>query len=147
MSEESQQNRRIVSKGKYVSFLGIKAAISVIAIVASLLGLAALFLVLWLVPWVLNPMEGDSIWELLIPLLILACLASGLWCIVFASVRGIQKMEPVVPLTRHNTGDLPEEETLVRASEEPPANQSNVLLRAAQGSQETPEEQLLRPLE
>ena len=42
---------------------------------------------------------------------------------------------------------LPEPESLVRASSEPPIEQSDVLLRAAQSVQETPAEQLLRPFE
>ena len=50
-------------------------------------------------------------------------------------------------LQERDTGDLPEPETLVRASEEPPAHQADVLLRAAHGGQETPEEQLLRPVD
>jgi len=54
------------------------------------------------------------------------------------------KMKPVALLTKHNTGDLPEVETLVRASDLPPLHQQAELLRAAQPKQETPPEELLR---
>ncbi len=50
----------------------------------------------------------------------------------------------MVPVTRHKTGDLPEVETLVRASDLPPSHQQAELLRAAQPGQETSPEELLR---
>jgi hypothetical protein len=53
-------------------------------------------------------------------------------------VSGIPHVPPVTPNT------LPADEILVRASEEPPVAQSDVLLRAAQKGQETPKEELLR---
>ena len=53
-------------------------------------------------------------------------------------------IEPIAPITRHNTGQLPEVETLVRASDAPPSQQQTELLRAARQGSETPSEQLLR---
>lgn len=50
------------------------------------------------------------------------------------------------PPASHPSGHLPAAESLVRASAEPPAQQAEVLLRAAQGSQKTPQEQLLRSM-
>ncbi len=59
-------------------------------------------------------------------------------------VHSADRIEPVVLLTKHNTGDIPEAEILVRASALPPSHQQAELLRAALGSNETPEEELLR---
>ena len=55
-----------------------------------------------------------------------------------------EKMESVTPITRHNTGELPAVETLVRASELPPSHHQAELLRAAQNGNATPAEELLR---
>jgi hypothetical protein len=55
-----------------------------------------------------------------------------------------KKIETVAPITRHNTGDLPIVETLVRASNLPPSIQQAELLRAAQYGKDTPAEELLR---
>ncbi len=52
----------------------------------------------------------------------------------------------VVPVTRANTGDLPAIESLVRASQEPTQEQQSILLRAAADTNQTPAEQLLRPV-
>jgi len=54
------------------------------------------------------------------------------------------KIERVELLTRHNTGHLPEAETLVRASDRFDTDQQSELLRAAGQSTQTPPEQLLR---
>jgi hypothetical protein len=56
----------------------------------------------------------------------------------------MKKSNPYVPPVTAST--LPAEEILVRATEEPPVAQSEVLLRAAQG-QETPKEELLRVIQ
>ena len=52
--------------------------------------------------------------------------------------------ERVTPITRRNTGDIPEVESLVRPSDLPPSHQQAELLRAAKPGQETPPEELLR---
>lgn len=56
-----------------------------------------------------------------------------------------QKMEDVELLTSDKVGQLPAEETLVRASLEPTPEPEKVLLRAATSTEEIPQEQLLRP--
>jgi hypothetical protein len=58
--------------------------------------------------------------------------------------QGAKKVEPVALLTKHNTGQLPEVKTLIRASDVPPLHQQAELLRAAQHGNETPAEELLR---
>jgi hypothetical protein len=54
------------------------------------------------------------------------------------------QIEDVELLKHDNVGQLPAEESLVRASAEPIEGQEKVLLRAATGAEETPPEQLLR---
>ena len=58
--------------------------------------------------------------------------------------KNAKKVEAVAPITRHNTGLLPEVETLVRASDSPPSQQQTELLRAANCGKGTPAEELLR---
>jgi hypothetical protein len=56
----------------------------------------------------------------------------------------VEEMEPIALLTKENAKQLPEVETLVRASDLPPSHQQAELLRAAQTGPETPPEELLR---
>jgi hypothetical protein len=58
--------------------------------------------------------------------------------------RSVKYAEKVTLITRHNTGDLPEVETLVRSSELPLTDQKAELLRAAKAGKETSPEELLR---
>jgi hypothetical protein len=55
-----------------------------------------------------------------------------------------RQLEPVAPLTRRNRNQLPDEEALVRASQEPTAGQEKILLRAAATVEESRPEELLR---
>jgi hypothetical protein len=71
-------------------------------------------------------------------------LSLGAFCVCLPLFMRVQKMETVAPATRHNIGDLPDVETLGRASDLPPSQQQAELLRAAKSSQETPPEELLR---
>jgi hypothetical protein len=77
---------------------------------------------------------------------------AGLLCAVgsvtlwggFRMLTNVKNAEKIAPITRHNTGDLPEVETLVRSSDLRPSHQQAELLRAAKPGQETPPEELLR---
>jgi len=62
---------------------------------------------------------------------------------LYTRKRG-KAIAPVSLLTGRNGHLLPMQETLVRASSQPPIQQQAELLRAAQYGQETPAEQLLR---
>jgi len=68
-------------------------------------------------------------------------------CCSYRSCWSAQEIEPVAPITRHNTGRLPEIETLVRPSDIPLSHQRAELLRATEPGQETPAEELLRSTE
>ena len=58
--------------------------------------------------------------------------------------KDAQQIEPVELITKHNVKDLPEVETLVRASDLPHSLPQAELLRAAAQGSETPAEELLR---
>lgn len=72
------------------------------------------------------------------------CLCLGGLAIATVLHEKVEKLEPVELITRRNTGDLPAVETLVRGSEQPPAEAQSELLRAARHGEETTPEQLLR---
>ena len=67
----------------------------------------------------------------------------GLWS-AKVLLKRVEKIEPIGLITRQNTGNLPEVETLVRSSDQPDVDQQTELLRAAQYGKETPDEELLR---
>ncbi len=56
-----------------------------------------------------------------------------------------KEIEIGIPRTRSNVGQLPAEETLVRAAFEPVEQQQSILLRAAFQNNTTPADQLMRP--
>jgi len=70
------------------------------------------------------------------------CLAS-IWLAV-KMFNKAEKIEEVALISRHNIGDLPEVETLVRGSAPSATAQQNELLRAAGPSTQTPPQILLR---
>lgn len=61
-----------------------------------------------------------------------------------AIFKNAKEIAPVALITRHNTGQLPAVETLVRASDIPLSQQQAELLRAAPQGKKTPAEELLR---
>jgi hypothetical protein len=67
----------------------------------------------------------------------------GLWS-AKVLLKRVEKIEPVGLITRHNTGTLPEVETLVRSSDQPPNDQQAELLRASRNGAETSSGELLR---
>ena len=150
MNQERPQSRRVVTKGRYITFLGKKVAyfstFSLFAVMTLICG--GMFLVM-LGSSIAAGLDGDifSTFLRVIGIVFFGGCTEFTGRYTMLAWKELDLIEPVVPLTRHNTGDLPEEESLVRASEAPPAYQSDVLLRAAQGSQETPQEQLLRPVD
>lgn len=149
MRKGKQRKRRVVTRREYALHQGKKTTVALSGIlILSMSGLAAL-MALGFFTSLFVTKKSD-------PLTITVCLGLGVvgamfaWAYFDSGMKTLQdaiNMEPVVPLTRHNTGDLPDDQTLVRASEEPPVQQADVLLRAAQGGQKTPEEQLLRPVD
>lgn len=61
-----------------------------------------------------------------------------------ASDKKLKSLEKVVLIPYANTADLPADESLVRASQEPVQEQQSILLRPAMAADASPPEQLLR---
>ena len=146
MSEKPQ--KRLVSKREYLKTLlgkgGFYSSAMACAVGGGVLLIVSLFF-LWLglPPWDNLPDVGDRIWMFLCGVLLGVPFVTAVWFGVSLFKAGA-RMEPVAPITRHNTGQLPEIETLVRASDLPPSHQQAELLRAAPQGSETPPEELLR---
>lgn len=155
MREKKKRRRRVVTWWEYLSFLGKKAALSTSGLLLLILFLltfvpavfGALAISVQLIVSLINKKFSFDLWNRLLGTGIASSLCLILFQFLQSAFQSLTEMEPVTPLTRHNTGDLPEPKTLVRASAEPPARQADVLLRATQTSQETPEDQLLRPVD
>ena len=148
MSTEKPK-KRIVSKGEYLSTLGTKGGLFSTAIVVGSVGLgflllAALSIIQFAVS--LRSEIGVGLFEIFKMLGGLIPGAIGLTAIWYCKVaiKSARDIEAVTPITRHNTGHLPEVETLVRGSDRPATAEQAELLRAAGQGAETPSEQLLR---
>ena len=61
-----------------------------------------------------------------------------------ASDKKLKSLEKVVLIPYANTADLPADESLVRASQEPVQEQQSILLRPTMEADTSPPEQLLR---
>ncbi len=89
-----------------------------------------------------KPITGNRLYPLMMGSLYLG-LFLGAMGIANTLFKKVEAIEPVELLTKHNAKDLPEIETLVRGSANPPTNQTELLRPAGHGA-ETPPEQLLR---
>jgi len=138
--------KRIVSKRQYAAGVGKVTALTSLTIALLLAGGIAGRVALSLLRDMHNStgiFEDD--WGMGQPLILLI----GVGCLLFLSLgaytmKYTRKIDIGVPLSRANTSDLPADESLVRASQEPMQEQQSILLRAATEVQQTPPEQLLR---
>jgi hypothetical protein len=144
MSKVTERKRRrweyLKKKGATYSNVALYSALFVPALtIAGLCGIAAV-MILFIGP-------NDILSSLFAIGLLLGCGLSGAlswYCRnrILASQRQARQLSYVPPVTPKT---LPAEEILVRGSEEPPVQQSEVLLRAAKpGQQEMSAEELLR---
>ena len=160
MSEKPQ--KRLVSKGQYLQIMAKKIALyslaAVLAFYGALISLTNIYATVHDAFYTCCQDEPESA----IPLgaftpsqhvyflglgVFLFLLSTALFWFGHSLFTKARKIEPVALIRQHNTGHLPEVETLVRGSEEPPVAQSDILLRAATSAKETPPEQLLRSSE
>ncbi len=156
MKQTRKSSRRIVSKGYYALEQGRRAGQAVASLVvlssAAFTGLLTLVCFVIMIPPHLRNLfkTHDVLWHLIAISAYLA-MAVYLGFLTVSALRvgvtGIKEAakSDVVPFTRANAGDLPANDSLVRASSEPIQTRENVLLRAAATAQEQHEEQLLRP--
>jgi hypothetical protein len=144
MTEPKPPKKRVVTKRKYVRYLFEKTWLVLSSFVLAGLGVLILG---WVVKWIGQHFSQLISWRgpVAFAQLVAFCLiARRLLRNASKRVKELGQIESVEPLTRNNTGHLPVEETLVRASTEPTTDQEKVLLRAATRGEETPPEQLLR---
>src|SRR5689334_19095917 len=134
MKKAREPRRRVVCRRDYVSITGKKFAMTSLTytlLIATVLLFAVIVTVL--VPrtfFVDTSHYSEAAMCFYAFLTLFAVIAFPLLCWLFWRVYlTVEDMESVRPITRHNTADLPEDATLVRASAEPPAHQAEVLLR------------------
>jgi hypothetical protein len=147
MSEKP--GKRLVSKGQYLRLLGKRTALS-----SSAIGIACAGGILFLIVGVGLIRFGvfhQTLRQSMLSFfsILSVCCVAGIMAIRIAGnlFREAKAIERVAPITRHNTGDLPAVETLVRPSDLPHSHQQAQLLRAAPHGNETPVEELLRATE
>jgi|SRR5579871_1672663 len=138
---QAEKKKRIVSKGQYVKTQGQRVGITsagcgLLLLAALCSGVALFFIVIAIFGWLEGAIFG------------FVAGVAALWCGKwgFDSIRHAKSIDPGIPLTRKIADTLPAEESLVRASGEPVQEQHAVLLRAAADDQETPTDQLVRPV-
>jgi hypothetical protein len=148
MSEKPQ--KRLVSKEEYVMKLLEKGSSHAFAIIVIGSGCALLLSSLRLMWFVVEVKMDSSLGDATgtTPIIavcgLLSVLSMGAIRYGIKRFKATEKMESVALVTRHNTGFLPEVETLVRCSDLPPMHQQAELLRAPQYGKETPAEELLK---
>jgi hypothetical protein len=141
----------VVSKWRYLGHLGTKTILRSVGCVSmAFTVIAGMFAVFFVVDHfyptlVNNDLTPGSQAAMIAGLTVFALIAMPVLRFIGLLFATAARMDPVVPLTRNTAADLPETESLVRASTEPPQQQETVLLRAAQSDAATPSQELLRP--
>lgn len=119
--QQPKSGRRIVSKGEYAE---VQARRGLIWLNPLFMLLVALF------AYIVGTRSSSH--SQLLMVTACACGVAGLLSI-FSAVVISRRIKRVVPLTRANAADLPANDSLVRASQEPAQAQEGVLLRATSG--------------
>jgi hypothetical protein len=151
MTEPKPQKKRLVTLKEYLRNRATKVWLrsSGLVLIVSGVVVGVIFVLgqIWyaLTEILKGTQDGVSI---VIAGLLLACLFYMLAALLYDrgtwNWKRANQLEDVELLKHDNVGQLPAEDTLLRASTEPTQAQEKVLLRAATGAEETPPEQLLR---
>lgn len=133
-------NKRIVSKADYVGIMGRRITVRALASFLVIAGVGGVGATAGLICIALT---SETPWYFEILLLPLA-LAFGLLIVTGKEgLKSIRKEPLVVPLTRQTAQELPEQDSLVRASSvQDTANDSNLLRPAAETHDDKPDELL-----
>jgi hypothetical protein len=152
MTEPKPPKKRVVSKSEYVRHRITKAwwrtsgLVGIVSgvVIGVIFGMGQIW---YMGSQLMNSTSGITSIVLggLMVGLIVYMIASGLYLQGTEYWKKAGQLEDVELLKHANVGQLPAEETLLRASAEPTEGQEKVLLRAAMAGAETPPEQLLRP--
>lgn len=141
---EQKQKKRYVGRTEYVVNVGKKSGLEAIKTLFTLLAIITFTIAFFIL---LLPSFREEA-SLFIGASVLLFSLTGFLCVWLArkSHKLMAKIDLGTPINRRTVADLPEDESLVRASQEPEQLQQAVLLRAAQGN-DTPSDELLRPAE
>ncbi len=146
MNQEPKARRQIVSKGEYADNIVWKAFVYILGIFLCLLFLLCL-VALGVIVFEAKQEGVPASYVPFFAFLVLA-MAGGGWFLFPRAKQVIQAakyIDPGIPFTRANTADMPANDSLVRASQEPAQAQEGVLLRAATGETQAQDaRQLLR---
>jgi len=138
--KSKKKAKRIVSKVDYTKVQARRAGDSILAVFLILIGF--FFLLVTIAGLVLFSLHG------LMGACMFAPCAYMFLKAGFATKKTVEsETVDIVPLTRANSQELPALDILVRATEKPLQDHEAILLRAATGTQETPADELLRPIE
>ncbi|MCW3053425.1 MAG: hypothetical protein JWN14_2595 [Chthonomonadales bacterium] len=142
MSKKPQ--KRLVSKREYIGRLAEAANQTLIGFACLGGGAYFLWLFLMLVADMYREQAPWTVYTLALPFVGISAfflwISKNIWTMA-------SEIKHVTPITHKNNHFLPAKETLVRASNVPPAQQQAELLRATQVGTEIPPEQLLRALQ
>lgn len=144
MSSEKQP-KRIVSKLAYAGHVGKKGATWTAGGALFGIGLGGLALdgFVLLAVWVMNWGDVSTLLSASMILLFIGCLCGlSIWAGT-DMMDTASKPTEVIPFTRQTAAQLPPDESLVRASDQP-TTPTDTLLRTTNASTETPKEELLR---
>ncbi len=142
--------KKIVSKGKYAQVQGQRGGImllgSMLFVMAGVCAFIAICLLFAALCYISVGRESVLIgFVCALFAAFMGAVAFGFAKAYLAAVRKVDEMNNVVPLTRTTAPYLPAQDSLVRASIEPPVAPETILLRAVGDVSATPPEQLVRP--
>ena len=138
--------KKLVPKEKYLAYLAEKVGLTVLGIGVVIMGV--LLILMGTIGEVVLVMteENRRISVALAVFCLIAVIIS--FCVALyggSLIREARSLQPLAPITRYNTTQLPAVESLVRPSSVPSLPQEHTLLRAAVATEETPADELLRP--
>lgn len=149
--QEPEVGKRIVSKGAYVRKQMTRSSNGLFGTGLYVAAVVCGFLVMLWIYSLLDrrrPESSEGVILLLLECATIVTLSAGAWLFRKSALRILKQarqLDPGVPLTRANVADLPANDSLVRASQEPAQAHEGVLLRAASGETQAGQEgQLLR---
>jgi hypothetical protein len=148
---KTKQEKRLVSKQRYLSVVGHKLSLYSSGSFLATLGIICLAVLILILIVGIREVVQEITLSSLIPLgsfiAMIVILGGGAFLLFGMSKSAFKtasEIEPVIPVTDRNSHLLPAEESLLRGSDQPPTQLQNELLRAAQEGPQTPQEELLR---
>ncbi|MCW3053426.1 MAG: hypothetical protein JWN14_2596 [Chthonomonadales bacterium] len=144
--KSEKPRKRLVPMPQYVKTLGQKGMGYSAGTILSFAGFIGMVIgvILIMMCFTFPDLPNVHLWEFIVGSVLGGLGITGAW-LGNRVMKITKKIEPVNLITRRTANLLPQEDTLVRASERPLSQQKAELLRAATTGQETPPEELLRP--